>query len=734
MRTYELAVAFLVQAGLCAQGAVPLDWTLDGNPPSRSSFAMVFHAGIGETVLFGGYQGAESNDTWLWRDGWRRVDTASSPPRREDPSMAYDSLRQRIVLFGGSIQPGSNPTPLDDMWAFDGADWTQLTPAISPSGRYGSRMAHDPARDRMVLYGGRVTNGPTAELWEFDGATWSMPIPQGTLPTYEYGDLVYDPAHAEIVLAQYNGVFAWDGTHWATRSMQGLPAGFEGGAMFFEESGQRLLQVNPLVNGHHAPEIYASAGQEWTVVSWAPLVTQNQVVMARAGSDRILGFHTGLTSFASPASDTWLLDAGQWQRIQQSAPAGRSNAAMVFDSHRQQLVLHGGQQNGRLTDTVELQGQNWHLASAGNSLVARTEHCMVYDTSRDVVVVVGGEDQYSRSVLEWNGTAWSYYNPPVSPAGRWKASAVYDSARSRTVLFGGLGQPFVGTLWAWDGTAWTDISPASSPSSRYDAGMSYDVVRDRIVMFGGTNTTVRFDDTWEFDGVQWAQATPGTSPVARSGHVQVYDSDRNVTVLFGGTDGTPLLDTWQWDGLDWTLLPTLHRPDSGVGVCGAYDPSRRAIVLFGGEGNRGEVWRLRDPSLGVWQGSGQGCDSGYGPLMLTSSDALVIGRTAAFEVANLPNHLAVLAAAWVGFDNQAWNGQPLPVSLSQIGRPDCMVWAEPSVPIWLSNSGTGVGAGVLAVPGDSAFLGLQVYLQAVTWEPGQNRFATANLLAARIGA
>ena len=52
--------------------------------------------------------------------------------------MAYDSLRQRLVLFGGV---GPFPTLYGDTWEWDGAAWSQRTPARSPPGARGYSVA-----------------------------------------------------------------------------------------------------------------------------------------------------------------------------------------------------------------------------------------------------------------------------------------------------------------------------------------------------------------------------------------------------------------------------------------------------------------------------------------------------------------------------------------------------------------------------------------------------------------
>ena len=51
---------------------------------------------------------------------------------------------------------GFQGTNFNDTWAWDGLNWTQLSPTTSPAVRQFAGMAYDPIRDRTVLYGGQV--------------------------------------------------------------------------------------------------------------------------------------------------------------------------------------------------------------------------------------------------------------------------------------------------------------------------------------------------------------------------------------------------------------------------------------------------------------------------------------------------------------------------------------------------------------------------------------------------
>ena len=85
----------------------------------------------GKVIMFGGDSGTTYlNDTWSF-DGttWTQIATQSAPPARAAAQMTYDSVTQKVVLFGGF-----NGTYLGDTWLWDGStlQWTQATPQPSP--------------------------------------------------------------------------------------------------------------------------------------------------------------------------------------------------------------------------------------------------------------------------------------------------------------------------------------------------------------------------------------------------------------------------------------------------------------------------------------------------------------------------------------------------------------------------------------------------------------------------
>jgi hypothetical protein len=138
-------------------------------------------------LLFGGQSGGYLGDTWSWNGTtWTRLSPPASPPVDGGWSMAYDPATATVLLFGGvrsDRTPASAMSPvtaLGDTWSWNGTTWTKLSPATSPTARYGASMAYDPATKAMLLYGNAFDPNPVPAGEEYDGKfndTWTLKGP-----------------------------------------------------------------------------------------------------------------------------------------------------------------------------------------------------------------------------------------------------------------------------------------------------------------------------------------------------------------------------------------------------------------------------------------------------------------------------------------------------------------------------------------------------------------------------
>jgi hypothetical protein len=188
-----------------------VNWTqkFPANPPIwRRGQMMAYDATNKVTVMFGGttYDSTLTgstvalNDTWIW-DGtnWTQMHPATSPPAREQGAMIYDPVHSKVVLFGGGL--AGNGTKFGDTWEWDGANWTQMNPASSPSPRAMASIAFDTLRGYTLLYGGSTTSGSytfVQDTWIWDGTNWTQQNSADT-PAASLPNLTYDAARGQIM-------------------------------------------------------------------------------------------------------------------------------------------------------------------------------------------------------------------------------------------------------------------------------------------------------------------------------------------------------------------------------------------------------------------------------------------------------------------------------------------------------------------------------------------------------
>ncbi len=227
------------------------------SPPARAEHSMAFDSAHGQVVLFGG-DGQNLNplnDTWVW-DGanWTQKLPLASPSTRFASAMAYDSAHGQVVLFGGvaNLVAGDNtPTLFNDAWAWDGSNWTQKFPQVSPPVRLGHSMAYDSTRSRVVLFGGADENGNAlGDTWVWDGSNWTQESPKASPPARGFAAMAYDSIHDQSILFGGAGAtslllvdtWLWDGTNWTQESPLAQPPGRITPAMAYDSPrGQAVL-------------------------------------------------------------------------------------------------------------------------------------------------------------------------------------------------------------------------------------------------------------------------------------------------------------------------------------------------------------------------------------------------------------------------------------------------------------------------------------------------------------
>jgi uncharacterized protein (TIGR03437 family) len=624
---------------------------------------MVYDAARNQIVLFGGraYPGQDNNDTWVW-DGWNWTQKfpAHQPSARSGMAMAYDALHQQVVLFGGQVNcrysGGAESqmfgTSQGDTWTWNGADWTQITPAKSPEARGFHGMAYDAVRQRVVLFGGinySSTFQVLGDTWTWDGTTWTQQSPTYSPPARRSHMMAWDDARGQVVL--YGGTAAlydaggmedtwvWDGANWTVKDMWGVPGLVWDAAMTYDSDRRRIVMTGGFVPGagYNDDEMtsYEWDGQQWDRTGWTqygsgPYSRRGHTMAYDPVRNQTVFFGGDGIEDSTLLTDTWFYVKGSFvERPPQPTPG----ASMVYDAATQQMVMLAGATHRSVdywgdgwdeggqgdSETYIWDGARWHISTGNGVTQWRCYYAMAYDAVRQQVVLFGGyywdnnnNIVYLNDTWVWDGTNWTKKSPATSPSARLGAAMAFDAVHNNIVLMGGYngGNNYLNDTWTWDGTNWTQVvanTPMSTlsdgtftlPALRQLAGMAWDPVRQKVTLFGGlarwctyaaycssTWVNAYVNDTWTWDGAKWTQILPIHAPPERESPGMDWDGNLGKMLVFGGDSATlgTLNDTWTWDGTDWTQLTPANSPPAREYFAMAFDVAHSRMLMFGGVG------------------------------------------------------------------------------------------------------------------------------------------------------
>jgi len=252
-------------------------WTAETpavKPPARYGHAMAWDATRQEAVIYGGqntigYSNPPAAQTATWNgSNWTIKAPAASPGAMGHHAMAWDAVREEVVLFGGF----SGVAALSGTWAWNGTTWTNKAPAANPGAMYHHTMAWDAARQEIVLFGGfRTTTGVINETWTWNGATWTQKSP-ATSPPARYGhSMAYDAVRQEIVVfSGFSGThyledtWVWNGTTWTQRNPVHTPGRRNETAMLWHPGEQKIV----LIGGYDRDFVDRDDTWKWNGTDW----------------------------------------------------------------------------------------------------------------------------------------------------------------------------------------------------------------------------------------------------------------------------------------------------------------------------------------------------------------------------------------------------------------------------------------------------------------------------------
>jgi len=541
-------------------------------PTPHYSSALAYDSGRDRVVMFGGafiqtngVIPVARSDTWEWDGaGWLNVPTTITPPARSAHALVYDAVRRRVVLFGGGV----SGVPFADTWEWDGVQWQQRFPPASPPARTSTAAVYDPIRQRMVLFGGDNGMQRLGDTWEWDGTTWTeRDFASAPRPSARAGhSMAFDSKRGVVVLTgggpPSGDTWEYDGTAWVeSPAAVPIPQAFSGTPLAFDGTGI-LAFGGYLPGGLFDQRLWRYDGLTWTqIVAPNPPSLRGYAAMVgdpRRGIVLVVG---GLTSGCPGGCLTTLGDVHawngtSWRPVTVAAPSPRASAAAALDEHRRCLVMFGG----------------------GDAL---------------------GNNPVAADTWELCGDHWTQ-GSGLQPPARTSGAMAYDRARRQIVLFGGRqgNGAALGDTWVWNGVAWSPVA-TPGPQARSEHAMAYDPTRRTILLFGGLfGANTYFGDTWEWNGSAWTELTSSLAiaPPMRARHAMALDPvDGRITLVGGDQGSTVLSDAWTWANGAWSLRAVGDVPTRGRTGLAPMAP-RRSLMLFAGVvqifGLYDDLWEL----------------------------------------------------------------------------------------------------------------------------------------------
>ena len=249
------------------------------------------------------------------------------------------------------------------------------------------------------------------------------------------------------------------------------------------------------------------------------------------------------------------------------------NAAMVWDSAHQQILLYGGlgANNRYLGDlwsySPSSSAGNWTpIACFGNGPGARAANAVWNGSS---MWLVGGIDKYGPLPDFWS------YTPAPGSAGNWQRLGelpmgprayqilAWDSTDNRLFVFGGLDTSLAqrDNFYSYSASAgWSPITPlsASNPKARQQGIGVWDSKDGKLLLLGGWNDndpSGPYWGLWAYDpGTnQWGLLTPldkNTHHIipGRTDSTMIWDAKDQEAFIYGGAGsgnaGSTLNDLW----------------------------------------------------------------------------------------------------------------------------------------------------------------------------------------------
>lgn len=431
-----------------------------GTPPApRVQPALAYDPASDRVVLFGGGYSLP-NETWqLTLSGppaWSLIAATTPPEVRMNHQLLYDSALQRVLMAGGK-DGGGNGTKVD-VWALEllPSSWQQVT-HIAPF-RHEHTAIYDSQRGRIVVFGGMTSQQARNDTWALTPGPepkWAQIETQGPLPPARMNhSAIYDPARDRmIVFGGYDGysggyrsdvwVLTFGGTPtWSQLALPGGPSARSWHTAVYDADGDRMWvlggerRVGVMCGTDYPENVTVYPGDAWTLSlgatpAWTQAlggvrnlcsrqsavfdVARHRIVVYGGERDSLACYTGHIVSYPNPtlAIPVTGPPAAHDLVALGTPPPPLATQVAAYDSHRDRMIIYGGYNSSGIVQgdawALYLGGATWMpLSPAGSSPGPSIGHTTTYVPGQDAMVLYSpGSGGQRQGYFEGDGSVWT---------------------------------------------------------------------------------------------------------------------------------------------------------------------------------------------------------------------------------------------------------------------------------------------------------------------------------------
>jgi len=467
-------------------------------PCLRYGIAMTYDEAAGAMVLFGGQDinGIPLNDTWLYNyssNTWTRKDTVQSPVAWVGHEMAYESSTCSVVYFGLSYSEMGYGFPAT--WSYNAGTntWTNRTPSAIPPWRDWPAMTYSSAADRIILFGGNINPNRFDDTWTYNTTanSWVRMTPN---PGLLYGaGMVFDSTNGVSVhfggslnymdqLRNDTYIYNLRDRSWTNMHPPRSPtARIVPGMAYDSRDGVTILFGGFDGTARDDTWAYNLSKNTWKQMSppsapparFEPAMaydSENGVVVMYGNVDGALGMNDTWTY--NYTADTWTQMHPATVPTTQGSYEGTS---LVYDSAAKLMILYLGQdtQYGGLNETWTYNVSSNTWTNVTGPVAPPTCSCphIVYDAALGLTLLYVGifsTNETETWAFNSSANAWKRLFPGANLGRRGAPLMVYDSVHDAVLSVGAPYDQSTYDAWAYDLKQY--YSPGNLTSEARDLG------------------------------------------------------------------------------------------------------------------------------------------------------------------------------------------------------------------------------------------------------------------------